>query len=426
MSVVDFLDKLLDGVEVERKPLGHLGELVRGNGLQKKDFTETGVPAIHYGQIYTYYGLSTKETKSFVSPDLAKQLKKVNKGDVVITNTSENLEDVGKALVYLGEQQAVTGGHASILKPGECLLGKYFAYFTQTEEFSGAKRKYAKGTKVIDVSATDMAKIQIPIPCPDNPKKSLEIQAEIVCILDSFTELTTQLTTQLTTELTTRKKQYNHYREELLRFEGVVVDRLPMGQPAIGEFIRGGGLQKKDFTEKGVGCIHYGQIYTHYGTYADKTKTYVSDDFFKKARKAKTGDLVIATTSENDEDVCKAVAWLGTDEIAVSSDACIYRHKLNPKYVSYFFQTEQFQKQKRQHITGTKVRRVNADDLAKILIPVPSPAEQARIVAILDKFDALTNSLTEGLPREIELRQKQYEYYRDSLLSFPKLEDVKA
>jgi type I restriction enzyme S subunit len=92
---------------------------------------------------------------------------------------------------------------------------------------------------------------------------------------------------------------------------------------------------------------------------------------------------------------------------------------LDPKYVSYFFQTEQFQKQKRPYITGTKVRRVNADNLAKILIPVPSPEEQARIVAILDKFDALTSSITEGLPREIELRQKQYEYYRDLLLSFP-------
>ncbi|MDI9335658.1 MAG: restriction endonuclease subunit S, partial [Gammaproteobacteria bacterium] len=214
--------------------------------------------------------------------------------------------------------------------------------------------------------------------------------------------------------------QYAYYREKLLSFEAGAVDRLPMGLPEIGEFIRGGGLQKKDFTVKGVGCIHYGQIYTHYGTYADRTKTYVSEDFFKKARKAKTGDLVIATTSENDEDVCKAVAWLGSNDIAVSSDACIYRHKLNPKYVAYFFQTEQFQKQKRQHITGTKVRRVNADDLAKILIPIPPLTEQARIVRILDKFDTLTTSITEGLPREIELRQKQYEYYRDLLLGFSK------
>jgi type I restriction enzyme S subunit len=195
-----------------------------------------------------------------------------------------------------------------------------------------------------------------------------------------------------------------------------------MGQEEIGRFIRGSGLQKKDFTDMGVGCIHYGQIYTHYGTYADKTKTFVSEDFAKNSRKAKPGDLIIATTSENDEDVCKAVAWIGNEDVAVSSDACFYRHTLNPKYVAYFFQTERFQKQKRPYISGTKVRRVNADNLAKILIPVPSPEEQVRIVAILDRFDTLTHSISEGLPREIELRQKQYEYYRDLLLSFPKAE----
>ena len=309
MSRMNFMDKLLDGVEVEWVALGELGELVRGNGLPKTDFTESGIPAIHYGQIYTHYKLETKITKSFVSAETAKKLKKVNAGDVVITNTSENLGDVGKALVYFGGQQAVTGGHATIFKPGRCIYGKYLAYFTQSNEFSLEKRKYAKGTKVIDVSATDMAKIKIPIPCPENPKKSLEIQAEIVRILDEFMELTSELTS----ELTARKKQYYYYRDQLLSFEEGEVARLPMGQDGIGEFIRGGGLQKKDFTEEGVGCIHYGQIYTHYGAFADRTKTYVSEDLFKKARKAKTGDLVIATTSENDEDVCKAVAWLGTE-----------------------------------------------------------------------------------------------------------------
>lgn len=188
----------------------------------------------------------------------------------------------------------------------------------------------------------------------------------------------------------------------------------------LGTFTRGSGLQKKDFTSAGVGCIHYGQIYTYYGTYAKKTKSFVSEKFAQKARKAQYGNLVIATTSENDEEVCKAVAWLGDEEIAVSSDACLYAHTMNPKYVAYYFQTEQFQKQKRGYITGTKVRRVNANDLAKIKIPVPPLAEQERIVAILDNFDTLTFSINEGLPREIELRRKQYEYYRNQLLSFPK------
>lgn len=187
----------------------------------------------------------------------------------------------------------------------------------------------------------------------------------------------------------------------------------------LGEFIRGSGLQKSDFTESGIGCIHYGQIHTYYGTYADETITFVSEEFAKKARKAKTGDLVIATTSEDDKDVCKAVAWLGKDEVAVSSDACFFRHNLSPKYVAYFFQTEQFQKQKQPFITGTKVRRVNADKLAKIKIPVPPLEEQERIVGILDKFDMLVNDISTGLPAEIKMRQQQYEYYRDLLLTFP-------
>ncbi len=146
----------------------------------------------------------------------------------------------------------------------------------------------------------------------------------------------------------------------------------------------------------------------------------------RKRVKLKKGDLVIATTGENDEDLCKAVAWLGSEDIAVSNHTCIYKHNLNPKYVSYFFQTEQFHSQKRQYITGAKVREVNASNLAKTLIPVPSPEEQARIVNILNKFDTLTNSINEGLPLEVNLRQKQYEYYRDLLLNFPKPEEVVA
>ncbi len=419
MSFLGIMARLLDGASVRWMPMGILGELVRGSGLPKSDFKDTGVPAIHYGQIYTYYGMSADVTRSFVSPQTAATLKKVNPGDVVITNTSENIEDVATPLVYFGKEPAVTGGHATIFKPYGTILGMYLAHFMHTPAFDAEKRRYAKGTKVIDVSAVDMAKILVPIPCPDDPQKSLMIQAEIVRILNAFTALTA--------ELTARKTQYNHYRNRLLSFEGADAAHLPLGDPRLGVFTRGGGLQKKDFVDRGVPCIHYGQIYTHYGTSADTTKSFVTEDFAKRARKAKPGDLVIATTSENDDDVCKAVAWLGVEDVAVSSDACFYTHSLNPKYVSYFFQTEQFQKQKRVHITGTKVRRVNADDLAKILIPVPFPnnyekslAEQARIVAILDKFETLTTSLSEGLPHEIKLRKGQYEHYRNLLLSFPK------
>ncbi|AZU86475.1 restriction endonuclease subunit S [Escherichia coli] len=418
MSELSYLEKLLDGVEVEWLPLGELGELVRGNGLPKSDFTESGVPAIHYGQIYTFYGLSTETTKSFVSHETAKKLKKVNSGDVVITNTSENFTDVGKALVYLGKEQAVTGGHATIFKPNSTIIGKYFAYFTQTDSFANEKRKYSKGTKVIDVSASDMAKITIPIPCPGNPEKSLAIQSEIVRILDKFTALTAELTA----ELNMRKKQYNYYRDQLLSFKEGEVEWKTLGE--IGHFTRGKRFVKTDMLSEGYPCIHYGEMYTYYNVWTNKTKSFVSQELASKLRVSEYGDVIIVAAGETIEDIGKGTAWLGKSNV-VFHDACFsYRCLLNPKYIAYFTRTKIFHDQIKKHISSGKISAINANGLSKVKIPMLSAKEQARIVEILDKFDTLTNSITEGLPREIELRQKQYEYYRDLLFSFPKPETV--
>lgn len=429
MSDLRFLEKLLDRALMEWKPLGELGELVRGNGLPKSDFTETGVPAIHYGQIYTFYGLSTESTISFVSPETAAGLKKVNKGDVVITNTSENFEDVGTPLVYLGKEQAVTGGHATIFKPNGSIQGMYFAYFTQTPAFEKAKRRYAKGAKVIDVSAKDMSKILVPIPCPEDPKKSREIQAEIVRILETFAGPNAGLTAALTAELEARKKQYSYYRDQLLGFEGRDVEWRTLDE--IGEFIRGKRFTKADYVDQGIPVIHYGEIYTHYGVFAHEALSMVRSDMADALRYAKQNDVVIAGVSETIEDVGKAVAWLGIDKIAIHDDSYAFRHAMNPKFIAYAMQTKVFHDQKAKHVSSGKIKRLLIDGIKKVKLPVPYPndpekslAEQARIVAILDKFNTLTTSLSEGLPREIELRQQQYEYYRDLLLSFPKTEEA--
>ena len=214
-----YLNKLFNVEEnvVTWRPLGELGELIRGNGLTKKELTEEGVPAIHYGQIYTHYGLTTTETRSFVSSQTASTLKKVKRGDVIITNTSENWEDVGTPLVYLGKRQAVIGGHATIFRPRH-VLGMYFAYFTQTDTFQQLKRKYTKGTKVMEVSTTDWAKILIPIFYASDSEKSLAEQQRIVTILDKFDVLTTSLTEGLPREIALRQKQYAYYRDLLLNF----------------------------------------------------------------------------------------------------------------------------------------------------------------------------------------------------------------
>lgn len=209
MNKIEELIKLHCPNGVEFKELGEIGEFVRGSGLQKKDFIESGVGCIHYGQIYTYYGTFAYNTKSFVSPELAKTLKKVQTGDLIIASTSENIEDVCKTVAWLGEYEIVTGGHATIFKHNQ--NAKYLAYFTQTEIFFEQKKKYAKGTKVIDVSAKDLAKIVIPVPPPI-------IQQEIVAILDKFKQLEAELELELTNELEARKKQYDFYRSKLLSF----------------------------------------------------------------------------------------------------------------------------------------------------------------------------------------------------------------
>ncbi|WP_456480297.1 restriction endonuclease subunit S, partial [Nautilia sp.] len=230
---------------------------------------------------------------------------------------------------------------------------------------------------------------------------------------DNFTELTAELTA----ELSLRKKQYEFYRDKLLTFSNDEVEWKKLGE--IGQVIRGNGMQKKDFVENGFPAIHYGQIYTKYGLSATKTFTFVSNELAKKLKIANKNDLLIATTSENDEDVLKPLAWLG-EKTAISGDMMLFRHNENVKYLAYYFQTTMFQKQKLKYITGAKVRRISKDNLEKFKIPIPPIEKQKEIVAILDKFDTLTNSISEGLPKEIELRQKQYEYYRDMLLSFKK------
>lgn len=254
----------------------------------------------------------------------------------------------------------------------------------------------------------------IPIPCPNNPKKSLEIQQKIVGILDSFTELTA--------ELTARKMQYSYYREKLYSLDKNKVQYLPMDDESIGVFQRGKRFVKTDLISEGVPTIHYGEMYTHYGTWADKTISFVSEKLVKdkNLRVAEKGDVVIVAAGKTIEDIGLGTAWLG-DEGVVVHDACFsYKTTLNPKFVAYFTRTKQFHDQIKKHISSGKISAINSRGLGKAIIPVPSKEEQERVVTILDKFDILTNSISEGLPKEIELRKKQYEYYRDLLLTFNK------
>jgi type I restriction enzyme S subunit len=175
----------------------------------------------------------------------------------------------------------------------------------------------------------------------------------------------------------------------------------------IGNFIRGRRFTKADYAEGGISCIHYGEIYTHYGIAANEVISYVRSDMADTLRYAKPGDVIVTDVGETVEDVGKAVAWVGDKEVAI-----------NPKFVSYCMQTTSFIAEKAKYVARTKVNTLLIGGFSKIKIPVPPLEEQERIVAILDTFDALVNDLSSGLPAEIRARRQQYEHYRDRLLTF--------
>lgn len=163
-------------------------------------------------------------------------------------------------------------------------------------------------------------------------------------------------------------------------------------------------------------------MYTHYGIYTYSALTFVSPEIFKVSKKAKKNDIVMAVTSENVEDVCKCTAWLGDDDIAVSGHTAIIHHNQNTKYLSYYFHSSAFFKQKIKLAHGTKVIEVTPSSLNGVVINLPNGKEQSRIADTLDRFDKLCTDISEGIPAEIEARQKQYEYYRDKLLTFKEAE----
>lgn len=281
---------------------------------------------------------------------------------------------------------------------------KFVYYYLLTKVDSLQALARATSVKIPQLSVKDTDSLQIPVP-------PLEVQRGIVRILDQFTALEAELEA----ELEARRRQYGHYRDAL--FDDINHERwVPLSQ--IGRFQRGSSLQKKNLTDAGVPAFHYGQVYTHYGVSAVTTKSFVSQEFSLNKRCLNPGDVFIATTSENEEDLGKAVAWLGDEPAVASSDAYIYRSDADARFISHFFASEHFQLQKKKFVTGTKVKRLSGDSIGKIRIPFPSRSEQEIIADSLDRFETLVNDLSVGLPAELAARRKQYEYYRDKLLTF--------
>lgn len=390
-----------DGVEY--KPLGELGTFERGNGLQKKDFTENGVGCIHYGQIYTYYSTFATETKSFVSEELANKLLPIFPGNLVIACTSENVEDVGKAVAWLGTETIVTGGHSVVFR--HSLNPKYVAYFFQTENFFIQKKKFAFGAKVIDIKAADLAKIVIPVP-------PIEVQEEIVRILDRFADYAASLQA----ELQARKEQYEYYRNLLLTFNPSACGCGTDGEQEIKVTtppLNGLGATWKPMSE--IAKIMNGKDYKHiekggipvYGS--GGIMTYIKDYMYDEEsvllpRKGSIGKIYYVNNKFWTVDT---IYWTKINQKIIK-----------PKFLYYFLKT---QNTERKAIKAGAVPSMTQEIYNKIIIPIPPIEVQEKIVAILDRFETLVNDLTQGLPAEIAAVRERYEYYRNKLLTFKRI-----
>ena len=280
--------------------------------------------------------------------------------------------------------------------------GRFVYYYLTTKTDFFRKKAKANSVKLPQLCVADTDNYLIPIP-------SLEEQTRIVGILDTFTSAIENLKEQIAQ----RRKQYEYYRDQLLDLEGKPgVEMKTLGE--VGEFIRGAGILKSDFVDEGFPCIHYGQIHTRYGISATKAISHIDESLYKKSKKAVKGDVILATTSEDAEGCAKPVAWLGEEEVAVSGDAYIYHHNQNGKFMAYQFMTHNFMLFKIMNATGAKVVRISGDNMAKYEFPLPPLSEQQRIVSILDAFEASI----QNLEAQLSQREKQYEYYRNKLLTF--------
>ena len=406
MSHLSYMEKLLDGADIKWKPLWQVTIWDKKfNAVER--FKQPKVINYQYllaadlfkleqegGDVFL---LSTGERTGWTTEALAGSY--LREGEVVTIpwGKSRPVRDVIK---YYKGRFVTADNRIATSNNTEELLNKYLYYWLMSQ--SQIIDSYYRGSGIQHPSMADVLDILIPLP-------SIEIQAEIVRILDAFTALTA--------ELNMRKKQYNYYRDQLLSFEEGEVEWKTLLEVCDYVDYRGKTPQK---TASGIFLVTAKNIRMGYIDYEASQEFIDENDYSLVMRRGipKLGDVLITT-----EAPCGFVAQVDRENIALAQRVIKYRSKdsrLSNSFLKHYLLGGHFQKKLHSAATGSTVKGIKGSKLHQLTIPIPSEDEQARIVAILDKFDALTNSITEGLPREIELRQKQYEYYRDLLLSFPK------
>ncbi|HEM2728701.1 TPA: restriction endonuclease subunit S [Streptococcus suis] len=303
--------------------------------------------------------------------------------------------------------------YSSTIKDSNVILPKFLYYFLKNSSKAIENLCTFEGIPALNKSNLEMLKIPIP---------PLEIQKEIVALLDKFTEYVTELTAELTAELTDRQKQYSFYRDKLLSFEDEIyrVEWKTLGE--LFEFKN--GLNKgKEFFGRGTPIVNYTDVYKNIRLTSAVVKGTVEVSPEEQKRyNVRRGDVFFTRTSETKEEIGKTSVLLEDIDGGVFSGFVLRARpktdSLLPEYCAHCFNSSSFRKEIVRYSTYTTRALTNGSTLAKLTIPLPPLPIQERIVQVLDNFDAVCNDLNIGLPKEIELRQKQYEYFREKLLTF--------
>ena len=407
MSKLDELIKELCPNGVEYKKLGEVCNFQNGFAFKSTLFKENGEAILRITNISNGI-INEEDLKYFLLGDYKENLGNyiVSKNDIVIAMSGATTGKIGinntSKKFYLN--QRVGKFIPNIVK----LNNRFLYHFLLSKGLEILKISSVSGAQP-NLSTENIKNLVIPVP-------PLEVQEEIAKILDNYTKSVEELKEKLNEELIARKNQYSWYRDYLLKFENKV--KIVKLKDIATEMYRGNGIKREEIREIGIPCVRYGEIYTDYGISFEKTKSYTDENLIINKKYIDYGDILFAITGESVEEIGKSTAYIGKEKCLVGGDILVMKHKQDPVYLSYVLSTENAQKQKSKGKIKSKVVHTNATDIGEIEIPLPPLEVQKRIVEVLDNFEKICNDLNIGLPAEIEARQKQYEFYRNFLLTF--------
>lgn len=374
-KIFPYLERLLDGEEVEWKTLGDKEYISIENNARKAVNSRSRIP----GKT-PYYGAN----------NIQDYVEGYTHDGVYILIAEDGTASIEQYSIQWAEGKFWANNHVHVIRGTEKINNRFLYYFLKTVNFTpflmgGGRAKLTK------------AKLQeIPFAIPP-----LRVQARIVEILDKFT----QLEAELEAELQARRKQYAYYRDQLLNFSQCPPLNVNIEWRTLGEMcsiLRGRRLTKKQLSDEGKYPVFHGGL-EPIGYYHEAN------------RKGDTTMVINVGASAGTIGYSQNDFW--------SSDGCFCISDTPlalSRFIFYVLQSKEFQIKGKVRIAG--IPTLDSNILEQLPIPIPPLSEQRRIVDILDRFDTLTNSISEGLPKEIALRRKQYAYYRDALLSFPRPE----